>query len=218
MSKVKERLEELYAECEELCNQTGWVGPKTGQSNFRLIYTSVESFEHGSGFAIVGLNPAGQLFHADGDRGRHQPFDGKEYSAYVDDAWGDDRGQDRFQRAVQGIAMTLKGATWNVTKKGITSNNVRKPEDRIGTDVARFLRNTPSLNIIPFRHSKLSELPTRLRQRGEEIGWEVLRIAKPKYIVTLSNGGSVSPWRTILMNSGLRRSTDIVSANSKLTQ
>ena len=155
------------------------------------------------------MNPAGQLSHADGDsRGRRRPFDGKKYSAYVDDAWGDDRGQDRLQRAIQGIAMILKGASCAATKKAITINNDRKPEDRIGSVVAGFLRDTPSLNIIPFRHSKLNELPAILRRRGEEIGWELLRMAKPKYIVTLSNGGSVSPWRTVLKNSGLSRPND----------
>ena len=39
MTRVRDRLEELYKECEDLCKQVGWVGPKTGQPNFRLIYT-----------------------------------------------------------------------------------------------------------------------------------------------------------------------------------
>ena len=210
MTQVRERLEELYQECEELCRQTGQVGPITGQPNFRLIYTSVESFQSGSGFAIVGLNPAGQVQHADTDINRRSPFEGMGYSAYVDDAWGDNRGQDRFQRAIQGIGMILRGATWAETKRGITATNYREPEERIGAATADFLRNTPSLNLVPFRGSKLSELPRILRQRGEEIGWDLLCLIEPqpRYIITLSNG-SPSAWRTILRKSGLQRSADL---------
>ena len=209
MIQVRERLEALYEECSELCYQTGQIGPETGQPNFRLIYSSVETFESSNGFAMVGLNPAGQSSDADRDRGRRRPFDEKSYSAYVDDAWADDRGQDRFQRAVQGIAMILNGATWTETKKAITATNERKPEERLGTETADLLRNTPSQNIIPFRGSTLNKLPLVLRQRGEEIGWELLCLIRPKprFIVTLSNG-SPSPWRTILKNSGLQRATD----------
>ena len=81
--------------------------------NFRLIYTSVGTFERNRAkFAIVGINPAGYLRHADSDNGHERPLLKKKYSAYLDDNWDQaGTGQSRFQRAVQGIAMILRGAT-----------------------------------------------------------------------------------------------------------
>ena len=66
------QLEALTEECVSLCEEEGWLGFETGRPNFRLLYSSVESFEYGSGFAIVGMNPAGGPRDADtGDADRH---------------------------------------------------------------------------------------------------------------------------------------------------
>ena len=131
MTRVRDRVEELYKECEDLCKQGGWVGPKTGQPNFRLIYTSVESFEHGNKFAIVGLNPGGGKSGADTDD-PYIPFQAERYSAYLDDNWENQgTGRSRFQRAVQGVAMILRGADYSEAIEAIYEKGI-EPEKRIG--------------------------------------------------------------------------------------
>ena len=80
------------------------------------------------------------------------------------------------------------------------------PKARIGSNATGFLRSTSSLNIVPFRHSKQTEVPTKLWNRGQQIGWELLCLIQPKpdYIITLANSinSPASPiWRTILSNS-----------------
>ena len=200
MAETREVLEKLQAECASLCDQN------RRSAGFRLIYTGVETFEHGNGFAIVGLNPAGDKGDADRDD-PSRPFQGGLYSAYIDDDWRDcGVGQSWFQRAVQGIAMIINGADPSeameaIQKKGVT------PEERLGKYITEFMRKTPSLNIIPFR-SKKAPSTAALRypfwRRGEQIGWELLCLIgpQPRYIITLANGvSSVSPWKTILENS-----------------
>ncbi len=61
MANIRKELERLQAECEQLCEQYKW------EPSYRLIYTSVETFEQGNGFAIVGINPAGGKQDADND-------------------------------------------------------------------------------------------------------------------------------------------------------
>ena len=205
MTKIRKQLEKLNEQCEQLCEEEGWQSPKSKNPNFRLIYTSVETFERGNGFAIVGINPAGTKLDADRDNDRGTPFTNKEYSAYLDDDWEGGRGQSKFQRAVQGVAMVLKGADPSEVIEAICEK-VIEPEKRMEANVVDFLRGTPSLNIIPFRTSTVDDLrenlPSDLQQRGEEIGWELLCLIRPKprYIVALANG-EPSPWSTILRNS-----------------
>ena len=199
---IREQLEILSEECEGLCNSFGFVGPRTGAPNFRLIYTSVETYEHGNGFVIIGLNPGGDQTDADSDK-RDRPFQEDSYSAYLDDNWrGAGAGQDDFQRTVQGIAMIVTGSTPSEALSAIKSPGLT-PGARIGSDAVDFLRNTPSLNIIPFRHSSLDKVPSALRNRGQEIGWKLLCLMNPnpKYIITLTNSVSAPIWRTILRNS-----------------
>ena len=185
-----------------MCKSTGFVGPQTGHPNFRLIYTSVETYEQGNGFAIVGLNPGGIQADADTDN-RDRPFREESYSAYLDDNFQNNgAGESDFQRAVQGIAMIITGST---PPQAISAMKSSTPniEGRIGTNATAFLRKTPSLNIIPFRHSYLKKVPPQLCRRGAEIGWELLCLMrpKPKYIITLANGVNAPIWKTIQENS-----------------
>ena len=199
---IRKQLEFLSEECEGLCKRFDFVGPRTGAPNFRLIYTSVETYESGNGLVIIGMNPGGDQTDADTDR-RDRPFLEEGYSAYLDDNWrGAGAGQDDFQRTVQGIAMIVTGSTPSEAISAIKSPGLT-PEARIGSDAVDFLRNTPSLNIIPFRHSSLNKVPSELRNRGQQIGWELLCLMqpKPKYIITLANGVGAPIWRTILRNS-----------------
>ncbi len=158
MVNIRKELKKLQAECEQLCEKEGWLGTETNAPNFRLIYTSVEAFEHGNGFAIVGINPAGKKIDAERDNNRKTPFIGNGYSAYLDDDWEGGSGQSDFQRAVQGIAMILTGATASKAMTAICKEG-STPEKRIGADATAFLRQTPSLNIIPFRSPTAKHLP-----------------------------------------------------------
>jgi hypothetical protein len=85
-----------------------------------------------------------------------------------------------------------------------------RPEERLSPKAIAFLRNTPSMNIIPFRGSNLSDVPQTLRERGEEIGWRLLSLGRPRprCVVTLANQVRGVPWRTILRESGQRRRAD----------
>ena len=206
---IRKRLTALSAECEELCTRTGFVGPNTGSPNFRLIYSSVETYESSNRFVIIGENPGGSQNDADGDD-RSRPFKETRYSAYLDDNWrGAGRGQSAFQRAVQGVAMVVTGTTPTGVMAAIGQERL-KPEDRIGAEATSFLRSTPSLNIIPFRHSDLNEIEHRLQERGAQIGWELLCLMRPRpsYIITLANqiGGPI--WSTILDRSSQPKKSD----------
>ena len=202
MSTTRQRLVELSEECEAMCKRTGFIGPRIGEPNFRLIYTSVETYEQGNRFVIIGLNPGGSQADADTDE-RDRPFREKSYSAYLDDNFQNNgAGESDFQRAVQGIAMIMTGAT---PSQAISAMKNSKPsvEDRISVNATAFLRSTPSLNIIPFRHSYLNKVPPQLCRRGAEIGWELLCVMrpKPKYIITLANSANAPIWKTIQDNS-----------------
>ena len=209
MPKIRSQLETLTEECVSLCEEEGWVGSDTGGPNFRLLYSSVESFESGSGFAIVGMNPAGGPQDADTGHA-DRPFRDPEYSAYLDDRWRDDEaGAAQLQRVIQALAMILVGASATEAMAAIGDPTPR-PEQRVIPEAIAFLRNTPSMNIIPFRASNLKDVPPRLRERGQKIGWELLRSARPRLrcIVTLANQVGGFPWRTILKESGQRQRSD----------
>ena len=214
MSRVRHELETLSEECESLCKREGWLGGETSRPNFRLLYSSVESYECGSGFAVLGLNPAGDGTDADTDD-LERPFQVPGYSAYLDDEWRKrGTGEARLQRVVQALAMVFVGATPREAMAAIDD-----PEERIDEKAVAFLRNTASLNIIPFRESNLRKLPLRLHKRGEQIGWELLCLVRPRLrcIVALVNQINRPPWNTILKNSGQPRKPDYVeSINRKL--
>lgn len=209
MPEIRQQLRGLARECEALCEEEGWLGCETTRANYRLIYSSVESFEDGTGFTIVGMNPAGGGRDADtGDI--DPPFKDAGYSAYLDDKWrGQAEGAARLQRVIQALAMILVGASPSEAMVAL-NNTISRPEERINGRAVALLRNTPSLNIIPFRDSNLRKVPKKLQERGEEIGWRLLCLANPRpdYIITLANQPSAPPWRTILKNSGQLRRPD----------
>ena len=211
-SAIRERLKALNRQCVRLCKREEWLGEETTKPNFRLLYSSVESYEGGRGVAILGINPAGGARDADSED-RNRPFREVGYSAYLDDKWPHRRdrqsgilqgaGQDSLQREVQGLAMILCGAT-ATEALAAKSDLTRKRERRIGAEATDLLRNAPSGNIIPFRGSKLSDVPIRLRLKGQRIGWELLCLARPKLrvIVTLANTAKGLPWSALLSESG----------------
>ena len=202
MTLTRQTLIELSKVCETECKRTDFVGPQTGEPNFRLIYTSVKTYEQGNGYVIVGLNPGGNQTDADTDD-RDRPFQEEGYSAYLDENWRcSGVGESEFQRAVQGISMVVTGTTPAEAIAAMKSSTL-SVENRIGADATAFLRSTPSLNIIPFRHSHLKNVPSRLRRRGQEIGWELLCLMNPKpaFIITLANSVDGEIWQTIRENS-----------------
>lgn len=147
-----------------------------GRPNFRLLYSSVESFEQGSGFAIVGMNPAGGPRDA---RAGHvdRPFRDPGYSAYLDDRWGAEAGAARLQRVIQAIAMIFVGASPSEAMAAI-DDPTPGLEQRIGPEAVSFLRKTPSMNMVPFRGSRLSDVPPALqsevrRSVGDCFAWLV---------------------------------------------
>nr|MDE0500616.1 hypothetical protein [bacterium] len=204
---IRQQLEALSERCVSLCGKEGWLGID-GTPNYRLLYSSVDSFEQGSGFAIVGMNPAGGPRDAHPDHA-DRPFREPAYSAYLDDRWNAEAGAARLQRVIQAIATVLAGASACEAMAAIEDPTPR-PEERLSLEAMGVLRNTPSMNIIPFRASRLADVPLALRERGEEIGWRLLCLARPRLrcIVTLANQVDGVPWRTILRESGQRRQPD----------
>ena len=202
MSKIRRKLIGLSKECEARCQETNWVGTDPKVPNSRLLYSSVESYEAGNGVAVLGMNPAGGAEHARLDD-HERPFQEPGYTAYLDDSWDHHaQGQHPLQRVVQGVAMLLTGARPSDALVVVYKAYV-KPNIRIGTEATALLRNSPSGNIIPYRASKLTDLPSGLTEHGESIGWQLLRLARPKprFIITLANGLNDPPWHTILENS-----------------
>ena len=202
MSKIRQRFVALSEECETLCHNAPWLGSDSKTPNFRLLYSSVESYEAGNGIAIMGMNPAGGPKDALTDDPA-RPFKDPEYSAYLDDEWSHHmRGQSPLQRAVQGIAMILTGSGPSDVMTAITNENLT-PENRIGAGATALLRNSPSGNIIPYRGSDLKKIPPQLREHGESVGWQLLCLVRPKpqFIITLANSINSLPWSTILNGS-----------------
>ena len=203
MSKIRQELADLSAECEALCKIEGWVGLNTGKPNFHLLYSSVESYESGNRVAIFGLHPGGGLEYADSDDHDH-PFQRPGYSAYLDDE-RPSPGESPLQRVVQALAMVLTGSIPSDAMEAM--NNVHlPPEERIGADATTMLRNSPSGNMIPFRGTSLNKIPPQLREPGQCIGWRLLCLAQPKphLVVTLAT----QTWDMVLKSSGQARKAD----------
>lgn len=213
-TQVREQLARLSGECDDLCDQYGWSGAG-GVPNFRLLYSSVTSFEVGSSCLFLGVNPGGGP--DDAKQSEHErPFEEPGYSAYLDDVWGEvdrgqqpARGQHGMQRTVQEIAMVLAGVDLR-TVLGARSDRRSVPEKRIGRAAVEFLRSSPSGNIIPFRGAKIGGLPSRLTTEGERIGWELCAIARPapRVIVALANQLNDRPLRTLRKHSDHRGKAD----------
>ena len=196
MSKVRRKLQAMSDECQAICEEKRW------DASFRLIYSSVGSYEKGNGMVIFGLNPAGTAKDATPDN-ITRPFDCPGYSAYLDDDWtGRGQGESPLQRIVQGIAMAVSGAKSAEIMSAIQKENIT-PEERIGSEATTILRNTPSGNIIPFRGSKPKEIELKFGDSCPTFGWQLLTLMRPKprIIITLANGKSAPIWKTILENS-----------------
>lgn len=196
MSKTRRKLKAMSDKCQAMCDKSKW------KEGFHLLYSSVESYEDSNGIAIIGLNPAGGPQDNDPKK-LTLPFECPGYSAYLDDTWRNhERGQAPLQRVIQGIAMVISGKTASEAILAIQDPDLT-PEERMGTHAEAILRRAVTGNIIPFRDSKLDDLPSKLRARGPEFGWQLLRSMRPKpqIIVTLANGEKAPIWKTILENS-----------------
>ena len=170
---VREQLEELNRDCAEFClDTTNWsgtawdgVGPR-GTPNFRLLYSSPDTFAFQGGIMLIGTNPGGdssnaERYHPD------MPFLSTTYSSYLDDSWSDfTTGQHPMQRAARAVARAIAG-------------NAPAGE--------RLLRNSPSGNLIPFRSGKPGDLPQIADEYGLEFGWQLIAIAKPRVLILLAS-------------------------------
>jgi len=168
-----DQLRQLQEKCEAFClDERNWDGkwrgrsPK-GRANFRLIYSSPNTFESPSQIMILGTNPGGYPRDADLNDA-WLPFIAPKYSAYLEERWGSyDKGHHPIQKAVFAVAAALSG------------NRVKGRE---------LLYNTPTGNLIPFRSSRYpGELSDRLREKGLEYGLRLLEIARPRMLVLISS-------------------------------
>lgn len=217
---TRQRLEELFSFCTSKCEERVHLSPG-GQPNFRLLYSSVEAFDHGSGVLLVGINPAGPSHVADSDD-RRRPFNEANYCSYLDDEWSrttrKERGRSPLQRAVQDVFMVLAGEPLRTVLEA-RRDYVSVPEERIGRAAEILLRNTPSGNIIPFRSGTLAQLDDDLRLEGAQVGWRLLQVARPqpRVIIALANGESDSPWAAIKTFSGHSSSRPVLlTVNDRL--
>lgn len=177
---VREQLETLNEECKEFClDESNWggsrwkgVGPK-GTPNFRLLYSSPETFEQQHGVMLLGTNPGGddsnaERYHPD------VPFLSPTYSSYLDDSWGDfETGQHPMQVAARAVARTVAG------------NRPRADQ---------LLRNSPTGNLIPFRSEKSTDLPELAVDYGLDFGWQTIAIAQPRVLILLASNSDRWEW------------------------
>jgi len=219
MSSIREELRQLREECTAKCRVHGWMGTDPKIPNFCLLYSSVASFEAGSGVVILGMNPAGPPSCAT-RRENEIPFTERGYSAYLDSSWLDggrdqSRGQHRLQRAVQGIAMVMAGADPCVAMEASRRADL-EPEARIGPDAVALLRNTPSGNIVPYRASSLKDIPEPLRDHGPMVGKRVLCLVSPapEYVITLATDA----WKSVRKLSGSPSGVHEEAVNKQLNR
>ena len=182
-SAIRERLEALNEECERFCRGyrgTKWkpFGDPANQKhpNFRLLYSSPETFEVPGKVMIVGTNPGGTPAAAR-VHDSEVPFNGPpRYSAYLDDEWsGRTKGQHPTQLAVRRVATLLAG----------------KPN--LGD---RLLKGAPTGNLIPYRSptSEKRHLPQSVRDRGFEIGGALIDIARPRVLIWIASNNWGWDW------------------------
>ena len=181
-------LERLNRECAEFCREyrgnprwTPFGDPASRKHpNFRLLYSSPETFETPGGVMILGTNPGGDHKAAEEHkaglpfwkrRSRQPP-----YSAYLDDSWdGTGRGKSPVQCAVQSVAEIVSG----------------KPER-----VAPLLRSSPTGNLTPFRSSRLSDLPSPVQKRGLLFGEQLIEIAQPRVLILIAS--REQHWKSVM--------------------
>ena len=190
---VREELEALNRQCAQFCREYAadprnrdrkWkaLGPEN-TPNFRLIYSSPDTFESPGRLMILGTNPGGDHTNAD-QLDPSEPFQrGPDYSAYIDDRWPEPRGArlmspgaHPIQRAVRDLAAVLGRA--------------------VASDGDQLLRRSPSGNLIPFRSKGFPSLPTSLHGPGLAFGWELLTIARPRVVVLLASNKTL--WKRLM--------------------
>lgn len=178
---VRKQLSDLSDECGLMCRAERSVAPKPDEvPNFRLLYSSVETFEKGNGLMILGINPGGNASHANVAHHR-LPFQNRSYCAYLDDSWrGNNPGCAPLQLAVQQIARSLFG-----------------PENPQWEQV---LRGAQSGNVIPFRSPTSKALHHGLRKPGLDIGRRMIFAATPvpRVIITLAH----EAWDAVMEANG----------------
>ena len=149
---IRTRLEELGQECAELCRRHAHLSPD-GIPNFRLLYSSAETFETPGSVMFFGTNPGGDCWQAS-QAHRWLPFQQQNWSAYLDEDWNGHA----LQTAVKEIA------------------DLFAHHGESGKDV---LRRSPAGNLVPFRSRKgVSELPRALRDLS--FGVRLVRLASPR--------------------------------------
>ena len=187
-SDVRQELERLNEKCADFCREYAadvknrdkkWkaLGPQR-TPNFRLLYSSPETFATRDRVMILGTNPGGNHRNAD-TLDPWEPFQrDPEYSAYIDDRWPKPQsttlmepGTHRIQKAVRNLAAALQD---DPAKRGDA-----------------LLRQLPCGNMIPFRSENFSLLPSSVRYAGLEFAWELIRIARPRGLILLSSNCSL---------------------------
>ena len=183
-------LDALNEECRRLCTKydrhNGWqgFGPKPNRTpNYRLLYSSAATFEDSGRVMFLGTNPGGN--HKAARPHEHEwPFSKSSYSAYLDEAWGS------WGHPGEQSCHPLQTAARQVASKIVGGRDTQDP----GRDAADLLRRSPAGNLIPFRSETPEDLPPRLRERGLEIGWNLIELAKPRLLVLFASNRKQWEW------------------------
>ena len=186
-------LNELNEKCQTLCEEyggcNGWRGfGRDGVPNYRLLYSSATTFENPGGVMFLGTNPGGN--HEDADACHHsRPFSKSEdYSAYLDDSW------DHWVHPGEKRRHPLQTAALCVAGKIVGGCDAEDP----GRAAEDLLRGSPAGNLIPFRSESPDALPSGLRDNGLEIGWKLIKIAKPSLLVLFASNKKPWGWRWLM--------------------
>ena len=207
---IRDSLTAWARDCDRMCREEHWLRRSDGLPGYRLLYSSIESFESGNGYLFLGMNPGGT---PDDIRPEYhtRPFTEPGYSAYLDEQWtqvdygrSPAPGQHGLQRALQEIAMLIAGADLRTVldARGDWSS---RPENRIGHAATALLRGAPSANILPFSHRDINQLPPRLRDdEALNIGWQLCTAARPepRTIISLTNNLRALPLSELRKRSG----------------
>ena len=173
---VTKRLRKLALECEQSCRDFDWTGRPNGKGkpNYRLIYSSPATFAASQTVMILGSNPGGDRRTAD-ISDPWKPFKNRNYSAYLDECWGDyKRGKHPIQKSARSVATAMAGTE---------------------TKGDQLLRKIPTGNLIPFRSEKYpGDMPLKLRKCGVRFGPELIDLASPSILVLLSSRKELWEW------------------------
>ena len=178
-SSTRLELERLNRGCAQFCREyrgnpkwTPFGDPANRRhANFRLLYSSPETFETPGGVMILGTNPGGD-HRAAKEHKAGLPFWKRRpgrlpYSAYLDDVWGGAaRGRGPIQCAVQSVAEIISGRAERAEL---------------------LLRSSPTGNLIPFRSKGLTDLPSAVADEGLKYGERLIEIAQPRVLILIAS-------------------------------